>query len=221
MSAKLPELRNEEFLKKANLYLTNEEMGSLTVYVESGGLPISPNTASGLYELFLNGSSTMDIWKMNKNIPYGAIVDAKIRFNWDEQKDLYGLELHSKIRDKVIKAQLEMTSLVTDMLSAANRKHGEKIKKFLQTGDEKHLEGALSIDSIMGMQKTIESLMKITGQDKQSKEDKKLVDIQNAPIQVKGMDVSSAVQDSGNLSSEDAAKVLEIFVKSKKGLNEK
>lgn len=223
MSAKLPELRNQDFLNKVDLYLTNEEKGSLTVYVESGGVPISPNTASGLYELFLNGSSTMDIWKINKNIPYGAIVDARIRFNWDEQKELYSTELHSKIRDKVVKSQLEMTSLLTDMLAAANKKHGEKIRKFLQTGDEKHLEGALGVDNIMGMQKTIESLMKITGQDKPNKEEKRLVDIQSAPTQSRNVDGGMAKEgvktditvDKTELSPEEAAQVLAIYSKAK------
>jgi hypothetical protein len=218
MSAKLPELRNEEFLKKADLYLTNEEKGSLTVYVEAGGMPIAPNTASGLYELFLNGSTTMDIWKMNKNIPYGAIVDARIRFNWDEQKDLYASELHSKIRDKVVKAQLEMTSLLSDVMAVANKKHSEKLRKFLQSGDEKHLEGTISVDSIMGMQKIIESMMKITGQDKPNKEEKRLVDIQSAPSQsrsvegtVKDPTKPDAPADKTELSPEEAAQVLKIM----------
>jgi hypothetical protein len=218
MSAKLPELRNEEFLKKADLYLTNEEKGSLTVYVEAGGMPISPNAASGLYELFLNGSTTMDIWKMNRSIAYGAIVEARIRFNWDEQKELYGSELHSKIRDKVVKAQLEMTSLLSDVMAVANKKHSEKLRKFLQSGDEKHLEGTISVDSIMGMQKIIESMMKITGQDKPNKEEKRLVDIQSAPSQsrsvegtVKDPTKPDAPADKTELSPEEAAQVLKIM----------
>lgn len=221
MNLKLPQLRNEAFVNKMAQYLTPEEQGSLTVYVESGGSPLSISLATGLFELFLNGSSCMEIWKLNKTLPQGAILDARIRYDWDKARDEYAFELHSKIREKVVKAQLETTELMTDMLTAAKKKHGDKIKKYIQTGDETHLQGVLGIDNIMALSKMTESLMKITGQDKVGKDEKKLVDLNraeaNAPRNA-GPGGKKQISDVKNtkLDSEDAAKILEIFVEADK-----
>jgi hypothetical protein len=218
--SKLLQLRNEAFIQKMNEFLTEEEKACMTIYVESGGMPLSPNLAGGLYELFLNGSSCMEISKLNKGLAYGAILDSRIRFDWDKNREEYASDLHSKIRDKVIKAQLETTELMTSILTAANKKHGDKIKKYIQTGDESHLDGALNIDNLNALTKITEGLMKITGQDKVGKDDKKLVDLNNTasssgPRAIGGR---SSPTDLANteLSSEDAAKVLEIFVNAKK-----
>jgi hypothetical protein len=222
MATKLPELRNEAFIQKMNEFLTEEEKSCMTLYVESGGLPLSANLAGGLYELFLNGSSCMEILKLNKGLAYGAIIDARIRYEWDKNKEEYAYELHSKIREKVIKAQLQTTELLSNILFVAGKKNNAKLQKYLQTGDESHLEGALNIENLTALTRITENLMKITGQDKiASKDDKKLVDLSSATSNSpriaggKQSDVDNS-KDKGSLSPEDAAAVLKIISDSKR-----
>jgi hypothetical protein len=51
------------------------------------------------------------------------------------------------------------------MLSVANKQHGEKLKRYLQTGNMDDL-GEFKIDSIFNLKQTIEILQKLTGQDR-------------------------------------------------------
>ena len=70
---------------------------------------------------------------------------------------------------KVVKAQLETAALYADMLSATVKKNGHKLKKYLQTGNEKDLNGVLLPESILALGKVVEGLQKLTGQDRNVK----------------------------------------------------
>ena len=132
----------------------------------------------------------------------------RVKYKWDQEKDDYIIKLQTTIKDKVLKAQLETTSLVTDLLAAANKKHSAKIKKYLQTGNEADMEGALNVDTLQGLMKLSENLLKITGQDRQTKST-----IENRNI----MELNVKTADGTNtLSSEDAAKILNLLAESKR-----
>ncbi len=62
---------------------------------------------------------------------------------------------------------METATLVCDMLAVANVEHGDKLQRYLQTGDAREL-GDFKIDSISNLKTTIEILQKLTGQDRQS-----------------------------------------------------
>jgi hypothetical protein len=219
---KIQDLRSEEYIKEMNQVLTPEEKLELVSYIEDRGTPLSPDTAARFFELFLKGTNCYDIWKINKAFPYGAILDARIKFRWDQQKEEYALRLQADIKNKVAQAQLETADLMSDMLLAAKKLNSDKIKRYFQTGDEKELKDALKIESLRSLKEIVEGLMKITGQDKGS----------NITIKTEGnpKDAGGTPSTNGNLiasgvgietlETEDAAAILEILAEANRRKND-
>lgn len=118
------------------------------------------------FQLFLNGSDVREIHRLNPAFPIEAIHYARVYGNWDEEKERYIRAMQESIKDQLVKANLETVSLLTNMLAVANKQNGDKLKKFLQTGNEKDLAGAFSIDSIHQLLKVLEGLQKAVGMDK-------------------------------------------------------
>jgi len=196
-------------LAKADLSLDDQEI--LRAYIAGGGRPLSPVTSTNMFELFLNGSDAHEIHRLNSAFPLGGILDAQIRYKWTAARDADALERQSKLRDTVMRAQVATTELMSDMLVAANKQHSDKLKKFIQTGNEKDLDGALNIESLQSLMKVAEGLLKITGQDRVSKV--KTENTQNLNVSLTG------VGPSNDLSDEDAGKILEILSDAKRKKN--
>lgn len=216
---KIEDIRNETYISEMNTVLSPEEKQELTSYLEKGGNPLSPDTAAKFFELFLNGTNCYDIWKINKAFPYGAIIDARVKYRWDSQKEEYAIRLQTDIKNKVAQAQLETADLMSDMLLAAKKRNSAKIKRYLQTGDEKELDDSLKIESLKTLRDIVEGLMKITGQDRN-------VTVKNINESKQSLDVNitSGVLSSGNnietLQTEDAAAILKILADAKRKQNE-
>jgi hypothetical protein len=200
-------LSGDAFDEKAKEILTPEDYAALKKYIDGGGLPLALSTASSFFELFLNGNDPKEIHQLNKAFAYETILWARVRYNWDHLKDEYAARLHELVREKVIKAQLESACLLSDMLAVANKKHGAKIKKFLQTGKESDLGGALQIDSIQHMLKVVEGLQKITGQDRTHKISKE---------ETINLNLNGIVSDDSGISVDAAAQVLSIIATDKR-----
>lgn len=215
---KLEDIRTEHYMAEMNNTLSPEEQSELREYLEKGGHPLSPDTAAKFFELYLNGTNCHDIWKINKAFPYGAILDARIKYKWDLQKEEYAVRLQNDIKNKVTQAQLETADLMSDMLLAAKKKNSAKLKRYIQTGDEKELEDALNIGSLKTLKDIVEGLMKITGQDRN-------VTVKNFSESKQSLDVNitSGVMSSGNnietLQTEDAAAILKILADAKRKPN--
>lgn len=155
-----------KFLEKLkNPYLSEEEKEKLRDYVESGGVGLAPKTAASFFELYLNGSSVQEIHKLNPAFPYGAILRARVEYDWDEQKDKYIRNLQSGVFERMVHTQLEAVSFLASVMSVTHKKYGDAFKKYLQTGDESELKG-FDVGSIRSYKDVIESLLKISGQEK-------------------------------------------------------
>lgn len=197
--------KSEEYVAYATTDLPGEDLVILTDYLAAGGHPLSPDASARMFELFLNGSDAREIHRLNKAFPLGGVLDAQVRYKWTKMRDDYVIELQGRVREKVMKAQMETTELMTDILAAARKKHSDKLKKFLQSGDEKDLDGVINIDTIQGLMKVTEGLLKITGQDRVTKTETK--NTQNLNVNITGGD---------KLEPEDAAKILQIMSDAKK-----
>lgn len=194
------------FYSLARAVLSAEDLQLLRDYKESGKPRISPKVTSGFFELFLNGSSTKEIHQLNNTMPYGGILWARVDEKWDIQREEYIRDLTLGIREKMLKAQTETAGLLTDMLTAANKQHGVKIKKFIQTGDEKDLGNAMSITSIQSLMKVVEGLQKLTGQDKT---------IKIKSEETINHNVTVTTTDTG-MSAESAAQILAVVAEDKR-----
>ncbi|MHA1860983.1 MAG: hypothetical protein ACTSVM_01625 [Candidatus Ranarchaeia archaeon] len=171
----LAELQKENELNPRDL-LTAEEKEELGRY--TGGLDQEPNdskktegilagsTARTFFELFLNGHTTKEIYNQNKSFPWGMIIDARIRYDWDKERDVYTRELFTGVRQKLIKNQIESVHMLADLLAATHKNIGGRLKKYLQTGDETLIKD-INLTSIHSYGKTVALLMKMTGQEKE------------------------------------------------------
>lgn len=197
----------EEYVTYATVDLPKEDLDKLTEYLAAGGHPLSPDAAARFFELFLNGSDAHEIHRLNKAFPIGSILDAQVRQKWTEKREAFYGELQDKVKNKVMKAQMETTELMTDILSAARRKYSDKLKKFIQSGDERDLDGVLGVDTIQGLLKVTEGLLKITGQDRVSK-----VKTENT----QNLNVNINTNPGNELEPADAAAILSIMSEAKK-----
>jgi hypothetical protein len=198
----------EAFQQKAQTFLSVPEYNMLMAYIEKGCHPLAPDTAAAMFNLFLNGSDYREIHRLNKAFPYESILWASIKYNWHEQRDEYALNLHQSVAQKVMKAQLETTGFLSDLLVAANKKHGDRVRKYIQTGEEGDLGDSLSVDSLHSLLKIAEGIQKLTGQSNTVK-----VKTENT------QNINVSVGSSGGMEAMDtetAAKVLSAIADSKR-----
>ena len=194
------------FDDKAKATLSRQDYQTVTSYIANKGPELALVTANRFFELYLNGNTIDEIQSLNPSFHRECIQWAKVKYDWDKAREDYVNRLQSGVVEKVLKAQLEATSLYADIISVTVKKHGNKYKKYLQTGEMKDLEGAIQIDSIAGLGKVIEGLQKITGQDRQHKITKE---------ETTTVTIKAEMNDSG-LSPEAAAEVLKIIAEEKR-----
>jgi hypothetical protein len=194
--------------------LPSSELEALKAYIKSGGSELALSTANKFFELYINGNDVDDIVKLNPAFSKVMINWSRIKYNWDAMRAEYISKLQSRIMDKVLKAQLEATSLYADVISAANKKHSENLAKYLQTGDEKYLAKTLSINNVAQLQKAVEGLQKVTGQDKNFK----IVNEQKTSVDV---NISGSLTSGEGVSADSAAKILSILAEEKRSQENK
>lgn len=186
------------FEDKARSLLTQTDYEDMAEYIEAKKPELALVTANKMFELFINGSDVDEIWTLNPAFPKAAINWCRIKYDWDRMMKEQIFKMQQRIADRVMKAQLEATALYTDIISAANKKHSENLKKYLQTGDERYLKKTIDISSVHQLQKAVEGLQKVTNQDKSFR----VTEEKNVNVSV---DLKSS---SGDMSPETATKIL-------------
>lgn len=174
--------------------LTPEEAKAYRLYMKKGDPPLAPGIQAELFSLYLNGTPCEDIARLNPNFSLGMIVRARIEGLWDARRDAHIRSLFENVRERVAQVQAESIMLTADMLAAANKQFGDKLKRFIQTGDESVL-GDLKIDSLKQYRDAVALLMQLTGQDKK--------------VQVSG-EVTKTVEFKGKLDAKQAAALLKL-----------
>lgn len=126
-----------------------------------------PAIGSSLYNLFIRGYSCDQIQQENRAYTLGQILEVRVRDKWDERKDKHLEHLYGGIHSRVRQTQMESVSFTTDLLAAAHRLYGDKLRTFLQTGREEDLgEARALIQSLDAYRKVADILLRMTGQDK-------------------------------------------------------
>ncbi len=129
-------------IKAIQLRIVEKEDDEYRKWKREKQAPIPLTLALQMYELYLNGYSCEEIWRVNaQRYPLGQIVDAKIRYDWDERKDTQLATLYGNIEKKVLHVKHEAVSHLADLLSAAHKIWGDKVAQFLQEGDMNLLVG--------------------------------------------------------------------------------
>ena len=180
---------------------------------------ISPATAAKLFGLFVHGISCQEI--VNINTPAFCIeqvLEARVRDGWDEKRRSYTDDLYAGVLNNVRQVQVESIQFVSDMLAAAHKHHGNKLRRYLQNGDEKELDG-MSVDSFRTYKSVAETLLKLTGQDKDKTPiDKRLPDQPSSTgVHIQNANILNLQQDSQLVPPKVASQIL-AYLESKRAV---
>lgn len=130
--------RNEEKLGR----LSELEQSAYKEWALTQQPPLPLATAIKMYELFLNSYTTEEIFRVNgQQYPLGMIVDARLRYDWDDRRNSQIESMYSNIENKILRVKNEAVSNLADLLAAAHKIWGDKVKMFLQEGDPALLQG--------------------------------------------------------------------------------
>jgi hypothetical protein len=145
-------------------FLEPNERAALTVFHQRRQFSLSPDTQAKLFSLFLNGVNCLEIVRLNRGISLGQVIAARVEGRWDEKRQQHVEDLLKETRQRIQQTTLESVDFVASQLAAAHKLYGDKVKKFLQTGDEADL-GGFSISGWKTYREALELLKLVTGQD--------------------------------------------------------
>ena len=163
--AELQALKDELLTKKIlSVRLTKEEEHEYRSFCTLGLPHIPPEDELGMFQLFLNGSTSDEICRVNNGkYTKGQIVNSRIEGRWDDKVNEYKSTLLAKQIDRLQMVQVESLNFMANLIYATNRLNNEKILKYMQSGDHKEL-GDLQIGSLAGYKTAIELLHALSGQ---------------------------------------------------------
>lgn len=161
--------------------------------------PLPLAQAVKMYELYLNGYTCDEIYRINGGkIPFGQILDARVRYEWDKRKARQLDSIYANIEEKVVKTKNDSILHITDLLAAAHKVWGDKIKLFLQEGDASVL-GGMDLSNMKTYKELLQMLQTLTANDKSSVKD----------VKVDGTVNHLHTVVNKKLTGEDATKLLE------------
>jgi len=153
-------------------YFTTEEWTSLLTVADKGVKPIAPSLAADMLNLFMENYSCTEIAKLNKGLSELDVLYCRYKYNWDEQRDKYARDLQDQVVGKLKKMKLESMEFLTNMLAALHKDERQKMMTYLQTGKEED-KPKLWANSITTYKGLIETIQKLTGEDKIQKHELK------------------------------------------------
>lgn len=125
---------------------------------------VSPGDAVQMFELFVNGASCTQIEKQWRKYKLGAIIKVAIEHQWHEKRQEYLDHLHRDVVERGRQAIAESIGFTADLLAAAHKRWGQKLRRYLATGDESELDG-FEIRSIDQYRKVVQTFLELTGHD--------------------------------------------------------
>jgi hypothetical protein len=123
---------------------------------------VSPVDAAQMFELYLHGGSCTQIEKQWRKYKLGAIVKAAIEYQWHEKRQEYLEHLHKDAVERGRQAVAESVGFTADLLAVAHKRWGQKLRRYLATGDESELDG-FEIRSIDQYRKVVQTFLELTG----------------------------------------------------------
>lgn len=125
---------------------------------------LSPQKGAELFALYLQGISCFELARLNKGISLGQIVYARVEQEWDRQRTIHINTLMAEVRTRVQQTHLEGVDFIATQLAVAHKLYGDKLKEYLQTGDESKL-GGFSIHSFRTYKEAVEIMKLLTASE--------------------------------------------------------
>lgn len=156
--------------KKEETGLAVAEKEALEQWGREQKAPLPLDKSLELYEHFLNGNTTEDIFHLYKgDIPFGQIVDAKERYEWDKRKKSQLASIFKKVEERVVKTKADAVFLLADALAVSRKLFMDKFQKFQETGDPSHL-GAFDPTNLKNYKMLLEMFQLLTETKQEVKE---------------------------------------------------
>ncbi len=155
-----------EDLERLKAGLNARELQAYELCVKRNQMAVSDIASDSFYQMYLAGASCQDIQKSNTGFTLGQIVRCRLEGDWDNLRAEYQARLYTGVADAVKQAQMESVKFLALRLTASHKFHTDRLLKFIQSGDEKLVEG-LGVDNFKQYQETLDTLMKATGQNAQ------------------------------------------------------
>jgi hypothetical protein len=149
---------------KAEERLTISEQIAYDKALRSGRAPLAPEFNQKLYELYLRGFSCEDIAAQNPGLNLGSVARARVDGNWDERRDQYTSGLLTDSAASLRQTAAESLNFLSLVLAVAHKEHGERLRRYLVTGDPKDL-GDFRINNFSSYKLIIETIARLVGAD--------------------------------------------------------
>lgn len=155
---------SEDKLALVTAKLSKREHAAYEYMMKYNQPKIAPTRSAEMYQLFLHGKSCEEISRLNPGFSLGQIVRARVDEEWDDRRDRHLAELLENARSVVQQRQMESILLLTDYMGAFNKLFGDKLKKYISTGNVQDLDGIPF--NLKQYKEVLELMLKLTGQDK-------------------------------------------------------
>jgi hypothetical protein len=197
--------------------LTVDEHIEYDRYCRSNKPGLAPDYYARLYGLFLRGISCQEIVKLNKGLEIGQVLKARVEGGWDKARDKYAASLLTESGDLLRQTAAESLQFLSLMLAVVHKEQGEKLKKYLSTGDPSEL-GDFRISNMAGYQRLIATLAQLVGADQKKTVTHKIVggDGKTVPVDESGEEGTGLISVSeGRWKPERGDAVREALEKTK------
>jgi hypothetical protein len=156
--------------KKPNF--TEREWTLLSTVADTGVKPISPSLSAEMLNLYMESYSCEQIAHMNKGFAEVDVLYCRYKYDWDGQRDRYAKQLQEQVVQKLAKLKMESMEFLSNMLSILHKDEREKMIAYLQSGREED-RPKIWATNITTYKSVIETIQKLTGEDKIQKHEVK------------------------------------------------
>lgn len=163
----IPESAITEVGSGPERFLTAKERDAWTMVQKrpAGFPPVGLHLQTKFFVLFIQGVSCEEIARLNPGIHLGQVISARMENKWDDKRQEHVEKLLQDTQMRLQQTTLEGIDFVSVQLAAVHKIEGDKIKRYLMTGDEKEL-GDLKIKNWSQYNSVLNILKALTGQDK-------------------------------------------------------
>lgn len=164
----------EDLRAHAVTRLSIDEQIAYDKSLRGGRAPLAPTFNQKLYELYLQGFPCAEIVTSNPGLDLGAVIRARVDGDWDARRDRYTAGLLNESANTLKQTAAESLKFLSLVLTVAHKEHGEKLRRYLVSGDPKDL-GDFKIESFKGYKIIIDTIAQLIGANQKSTVTHKMV----------------------------------------------
>jgi hypothetical protein len=140
-------------------------------YIPADVADLAPSMQAQLLQLYLAGLTLPEIRERNPQLGLGQIVASAVDGRWVERRRKHLEDLFGRIQSEAQEAAASGVEFVALAMRATHKRIGDKLLRYLQTGDETDLDGT-GVGGLAAYKALVDLLAKMTGQDQVKKVEK-------------------------------------------------